>query len=403
MMINRELYMRKVRPFIDKSLIKVITGVRRCGKSVMMQLIQDELKKAGIKEQQMLVINFEDMSFARLTDATSLHDEVMRKYSTNPKLKYLFFDEIQEVKEWEKCINSLLSKGQFDIYITGSNANLLSGELATFLAGRYVEINLYPFSFNEFLDLFNLQTDASSVDANFKRYLQYGGFPFIQHFIEEPLAIAQYLKDIYSSVLIKDVMKRNQFRDVDLLERTLLYVIAHIGETFSANSISKFFKSEGRKVAPETILNQLRGCEEAFLFHRVPRFDLIGKQILQVNEKYYMVDHGIRQAVYGSNQRDVQRILENVVYMEMLRRDYTVWIGRVGDQEVDFVCEKAGDRLYIQVSYLLASDETVEREFGSLLKIDDNFPKYVLSMDQFDLSRQGIIHQYLPDFLLGRI
>ena len=402
MMINRELYMQKVRPFIDKNLVKVITGVRRCGKSVMMQLIQAELKKVGIKEQQMLAINFEDMSYTSLTDATSLHDEVMRKFSANPTLKYLFFDEIQEVKEWERCINSLLSKGQFDIYITGSNANLLSGELATFLAGRYVEINLYPFSFKEFLDLFNLKTAESSVDANFKRYLQVGGFPFIQHFIDDPLAIAQYLKDIYSSVLIKDVMKRNQFRDVDLLERTLLYVIAHVGETFSANSISKFFKSEGRKVAPETILNQLRGCEEAFLFHKVPRVDLIGKQILQVNEKYYMVDHGIRQAVYGSNQRDIQRILENVVYMEMLRRDYTVRVGRVGDQEVDFVCEKAGERLYIQVSYLLASDETVEREFGSLLMIDDNFPKYVLSMDQFDLSRQGIIHQYLPDFLLGR-
>ncbi|MCA0385980.1 MAG: ATP-binding protein [Firmicutes bacterium] len=401
-MINRELYMQKVRPFIDKNLVKVITGVRRCGKSVMMQLIQAELKKVGIKEQQMLAINFEDMSYTSLTDATSLHDEVMRKFSANPTLKYLFFDEIQEVKEWERCINSLLSKGQFDIYITGSNANLLSGELATFLAGRYVEINLYPFSFKEFLDLFNLKTAESSVDANFKRYLQVGGFPFIQHFIDDPLAIAQYLKDIYSSVLIKDVMKRNQFRDVDLLERTLLYVIAHVGETFSANSISKFFKSEGRKVAPETILNQLRGCEEAFLFHKVPRVDLIGKQILQVNEKYYMVDHGIRQAVYGSNQRDIQRILENVVYMEMLRRDYTVRVGRVGDQEVDFVCEKAGERLYIQVSYLLASDETVEREFGSLLMIDDNFPKYVLSMDQFDLSRQGIIHQYLPDFLLGR-
>jgi len=402
-MINRELYMQKVRPFIDKNLVKVITGVRRCGKSVMMQLIQAELKKVGIKEQQMLAINFEDMSYTSLTDATSLHDEVMRKFSANPTLKYLFFDEIQEVKEWERCINSLLSKGQFDIYITGSNANLLSGELATFLAGRYVEINLYPFSFKEFLDLFNLKTAESSVDANFKRYLQVGGFPFIQHFIDDPLAIAQYLKDIYSSVLIKDVMKRNQFRDVDLLERTLLYVIAHVGETFSANSISKFFKSEGRKVAPETILNQLRGCEEAFLFHKVPRVDLIGMQILQVNEKYYMVDHGIRQAVYGSNQRDIQRILENVVYMEMLRRDYTVTVGRVGDQEVDFVCEKAGERLYIQVSYLLASDETVEREFGSLLKIDDNFPKYILSMDQFDLSRQGIIHQYLPDFLLGRI
>lgn len=400
-MIKRELYMRKIRPFMDKQLVKVLTGIRRCGKSVMLKLIQEELKDRGAKEDQFLDLNFEDMTNAALKDAEKLHQLVMDKAKKNSELKYLFFDEIQEVKDWEKCINSLLSKGKFDIYITGSNAKLLSGELATYLAGRYIEIHIYPFSFREFLKLYYGDDESKRVDDYFNRYIRIGGFPFISHFAEEPLAVSQYLKDIYNSVLIKDVMKRNQYRDVDLLERILLYVIAHIGETFSANSISKYFKSEGRSVAPETVLNQLTGCEDAFLFHRVKRFDIAGKQILQFNEKFYIADHGLREAVYGNNQRDVQRVLENIVYMEMLRRGYTVRVGRVGNIEVDFVCEREDQRIYLQIAYLLASDETIEREFGSLLAINDNYPKYVLSMDKFDMGRQGIIHRYIPDFLMS--
>lgn len=403
-MIKRPHYMNKVRPFMDKNIIKVLTGIRRSGKSVMLELIQDELKGLGVEDKQILTLNFEDMKHEDLTQASKLNAYVLEELEKNAALKYIFFDEIQEVSDWEKCINSLLSKNHFDIYITGSNAKLLSGELATLLAGRYIEIHVLPFSFQEFIAL-NKPDDAppQSIDLVFNQYVQVGGFPFVHHFINEPSAVAQYLKDVYSSVLIKDVMKRNQFRDVDLLERILIYVIAHVGETFSANSISKYFKSEGRKVAPETVLNQLKGCEEAFLFHRVPRMDLVGKQILQTNEKFYITDHGIRQAVYGYNQRDIQRILENIVYMEMLRRGYGIFVGRVGKLEVDFICEKAGQRIYVQVSYLLASEDTIEREFGSLLEIDDNYPKYVLSMDRFDMSRHGIIHKYLPDFLLEEI
>lgn len=399
-MIKRERYMEKVRPFMDKNIIKVLTGIRRSGKSVMLDLIQEELKSVGKKESQMLKINFEDMENIHLTKALSLHDAIIKAKDENPELIYLFLDEIQEVDEWEKCINSLLSKNLFDIYITGSNANLLSSEMATYVAGRYVEIHIYPFSFFEFIELYRLDSSVKSIESNFASYVMLGGFPFLQHFYENETAVAQYLKDIYSSVLIKDVMKRNQFRDVELLERILLYVIAHIGETFSANGISKYLKSEGRKVAPETVLNQLKGCEEAFLFHRVGRLDLVGKQILQVNEKYYVADHGIRQAVYGNNMRDIQRILENIVYMELLRRGYKVYVGRVDQKEVDFVCDKSGERLYIQVTYLLASDETIKREFDVLIDIDDNFPKFVLSMDRFDMSRKGIVHKYLPDFLL---
>lgn len=400
-MIQRERVMGRIRPFMNQQLVKVLTGIRRCGKSVMLKLIQEELKSQGISDHQILALNFEDIANLDLTDGLKLHETVMAKAAENPGLLYLFFDEIQEVENWESCVNSLLSKGKFDIYITGSNANLLSGELATYLAGRYIEIHMFPFSFAEFIELYRQEEASKSTDQFFDQYVQIGGFPFLKHFSHEPDATSQYLMDLYNSVLIKDVMKRNQFRDIDLLERILLYVIAHVGETFSANAISKYFKSEGRKVAPETVLNQLKGCEEAFLFHRVPRMDLIGKQILQVNEKYYIADHGIRQAVYGNNTRDLQRILENMIYMEMLRRGYKVFVGRVGNREVDFVCEKAGRRLYLQVSYLLASEETVEREFGSLLAIEDNFPKYVLSMDRFDFSRQGIIHQYIPDFLLN--
>lgn len=400
-MVQRKRYMEKIRPFIDKDVIKVLTGIRRCGKSVLLELIQDELKRRGVAAHQILALNFEDIAIADLADAKKLHDAVVAKALEQPDLRYLFFDEIQQVANWEKCVNSLLSKHRFDIYLTGSNASLLSGELATYLAGRYIEIPVYPFSFEEFRDLYVEEGPSHSLEAQFERYVQVGGFPFLRHFSEEPAAVSMYLRDIYSSVLIKDVVKRNQIRDVDMLERILLYVIAHVGETFSANAISRYFKAEGRKVAAETVMSQLKGCGDAFLFYRIPRMDLVGKQILQVNEKYYIADHGIRQAVYGSNQRDIQRVLENIVCLEMLRRGYTVRIGRIGSQEVDFVCDKPDRRIYLQVAYLLATDETIEREFGSLLQIDDNYPKIVLSMDRFDFGRKGILHRYLPEFLLS--
>lgn len=402
-MIPRKRYIEKIWPFVDKEVVKVLTGIRRCGKSVLLGLIQEELKHRGVADSQILAFNFEEMDHAALYNSKTLHAAVLAREKEQPGLRYLFFDEIQEVADWEKCVNSLLATHRFDIYLTGSNASLLSGELATYLAGRYVEIRVFPFSFEEFLALNRSEDPLLSIEALFERYVQIGGFPFLRHFREEPAAISMYLRDIYSSVLIKDVVKRNQIRDVDLLERIIMYVLAHVGETFSANGISKYFKSEGRNVATETVLNQLRGCGDAFLFHRIPRMDLIGRQILQVNEKYYIADHGIRQAVYGNNQRDIQRILENIVCLEMLRRGYTVRIGRIGAREVDFVCEKADQRIYLQVAYLLASDETIEREFGSLLEIRDNYPKIVLSMDRFNFGREGILHRYLPDFLLGEI
>ena len=399
-MIKRDYYMSKISPFIGVNLIKVLTGIRRSGKSVMLKLIQNELYSRGVKESEIFEINFEDISSEIPKKAEDLHELILNKKKVNKSLKYLFLDEIQEVKDWEKCVNSLLSKDEFDIYITGSNARLLSSELATYLTGRYVEIHVYPFSFKEFVSL-NVDTYGdNTLDDQFNRYILIGGFPFLSHFATDTEAVSLYLNDIYNSVLVKDVIKRNKIRNVDLLERVLHYVIAHVGESFSANSISKYFKSEGRKVAPETVMNLLKACEEAFLFHRVNRYDLVGKHILQVNEKFFLSDHGLRQALYGSNMRDIQRVLENIVYMELLRRGFKVAVGRVNQLEVDFVCEKAGQKKYIQVSYLLASEETIGREFGSLELIQDNYPKYVLSMDKINMSRSGIVHENIIDFLM---
>ena len=400
-MIKRALYMSRIRPFIGSELIKVMTGVRRSGKSVMLELIREELREMGVRTEQFISINFEDMRYAHLQTAEALHEEVLRRAENIDGKVYLFFDEIQEVQNWEKCVNSLRVALDCDIYITGSNAKLLSGELATYLGGRYVEFAIYPFSFAEFLTLYRQTMPDESVQKCFQQYLLYGGMPYLAnlHYAEEPSK--QYLTDLFNSVQLKDVVRRNKVRDVDLLERIIAYLTANVGMTFSAASLVKFFKSEHRTVAAETIMNYLKYCCDAYLFYQVKRQDLQGKQILATNEKYYIADHGIREAVYGGNLRDINQILENIVYMELLRRGYTVTVGKSGSKEVDFVCDKHGERLYVQVTYLLASEETVAREFGVYEDIRDNFPKYVLSLDEFDRSRNGIKHRNIRDFLLA--
>lgn len=398
-MIKREMYMSRIRPFIGKELIKVMTGFRRSGKSVMLQLIQEELVAQGVQKQQFISFNFEKMGFEHLCNAKALHDEVIQLAQKIDGKVYLFFDEIQEVKSWEKCINSLRVDLDCDIYITGSNAKLLSGELATYLGGRYVEFVIYPFSFAEFKELY-LSVYPQTSDAEcFNKYLIAGGMPYLSNLNYEDEPSRLYLEDLYNSVVLKDIVKRNTVRDVDLLEKIIAYVTANIGTTFSATSISKFFKSENRTVATETILNYIKYCMDAYLFYQVKREDLAGKQILSVNEKYYMSDHGVREAVFGGNTRDINLILENIVYMELLRRGYKVTVGRIGDKEIDFVCRKQNNKLYVQVTYLLASSETIEREFGVLEQIPDNFPKYVVSMDELDMSRNGIKHCNIRKFL----
>jgi len=400
-MIKRESYMRRIRPFINGELVKVMTGIRRSGKSVMLELVKQELLEMGVRAEQFISINFEDMRYLHLCTAQVLHQEILTRAEGIAGKVYLFFDEIQEVKDWEKCVNSLRVALDCDIYITGSNAKLLSGELATYLGGRYVEFVIYPFSFAEFLELYRPTTPQATVQQCFQQYLLFGGMPYLSrlNYQEEP--VRQYLSDLYDSVQLKDIVKRNRVRDVDLLERILAYVMANVGTTFSAGSLTKFFKSEQRSVSPETVLNYIRYCCDAYLFYQVKRQDLQGKQILATSEKYYIADHGIREAVFGGNMRDINLVLENIVFLELLRRGYTVTVGKAGEKEVDFVCDKRGETLYVQVTYLLASEETVAREFGAYDGIRDNFPKYVVSMDELDLSRNGIKHRNIRDFLLA--
>ncbi len=398
-MIKRETYMSRIRPFIGNDLIKVMTGIRRSGKSVMLELIKEELIESGIPAGQFISINFEDMRNSRLLTADALYKEILKRTKDMKVKAYLFFDEIQEVADWEKCVNSFRISLDCDIYITGSNAKLLSGELATYLGGRYVEFVIYPFSFSEFLELYHTVDPNATVRQSFQKYLLSGGMPYLANlrYAEEPSR--QYLTDLFNSVQLKDIVKRNKVRDVDLLERIIAYAMANVGDSFSATSLVKFLKSQQRTVAAETVLNYIKYCCGACFLYQVKREDLQGKQILATNEKYYIADHGIREAVFGGNMRDINRILENIVLMELLRRGYTVTVGRFGDREIDFVCRRHGEKLYVQVAYLLAAEDTVAREFGVYDLIRDNYPKYVVTMDEIDMSRNGIKHRNIRDFL----
>jgi len=401
-MIERETYINKIRGFMDKpELIKIITGLRRSGKSVMLELIKKELISHGISKSNLISYNFEDMEVKHLKSAEALYGHIKKTTASKNGRTYLFLDELQEVENWEECVNSLRVNSETDIYITGSNAKMLAGEYATLLAGRYIEIQMYPFSFGEYCLAFCKERPEISEAELFKQYIRQGGMPVLSNLCLSETDAKQYLRDIYASVVIKDIMKRNNFRDVDMLERIIFYVLANIGKTFSATSISKYFKSENRIVATETILNYLKGCEEAFLFKKLRYIDVPGKKILKVNEKYYLTDHGLREAIFGYNERDIELVLENIVYMELLRRDYDVSVGRVGSREVDFIAKKGKESIYVQVCYLLASEETIEREFGVFSGIHDNYSKYVVSMDELDLGRDGIRHRNIREFLLA--
>ena len=389
-MIVRETYLSKIRPFIGKDIIKVLTGIRRGGKSVLLEQIRDE-----INSLHAIFLNFEDLSNQHLCEYNALHEYVCEKIGSNKEKFYLFFDEIQEVQGWEKAINSLRVKFHADIYITGSNSRLLSGELATYIAGRYVSFVVYPFSFTEF--------KMVNSEYTFDYYLQYGGMPFLSSIDFGSEVSKNYLQDIFNSVVLKDIVKRNNIRDVDLLERIIAYALANVGKSFSATSISKFFKYEKRTVAPETILNYLKACEDAYLLYRLKSQDINGKKMLKVNEKYYVVDHGLREAVVGENLQNVEIILENIVGLELLRRGYKVCVGRVGEKEIDFVGEKDGDKLYVQVCYLLTEESTIHREFGSLLEIKDNYPKVVLYKEgSFKGKYEGIPAVKIEDWLMGK-
>lgn len=388
--------MAKIRPFINQNIIKVLTGIRRSGKSVMLELIKEELIEQGIFEKQCLSVNLESRNNPFENTIDGIYDFVKKFIAEENQKTYLFFDEIQELEGWETMINAMMIDFDADIYITGSNAKLLSGELGTYLAGRYIEVKIYPFSYKEILMLY---PDKSKTEI-FQIFLVRGGMPFIYQFPIDDRSAMQYLSDIYDSIILKDIATRNKIRDIELLKRMIQFFIANIGNTFSATNITKYLKSELRSVSTETIYNYIDYCKTACFLHMIQREDVIGKKILQFQEKIYIADHGIREAVFGNNMRDINQTLENIVYMELLGRGYDVRVGKSNNNEVDFVALSGSSRIYIQVSYLLASEETINREFSVLETIPDNYPKYVVSMDEINRGRNGIKHMNIRDFLL---
>lgn len=399
-MISREKYIEQIKPFIGKDLIKVFTGIRRSGKSSLLQLLKEKLIKEGASMDQFYSINFEDLSYQDKT-ARDIHDEIKIFCNNNPAISYIFLDEVQELVDWERLVNSLRVSTKADIYITGSNSNLLSGELATHLTGRYIEIPVYPLSFKEIYD-WKSENNFGPIDQDilFQQFLRLGGFPFIYASNLDEQAALSYLRDIYQSIMLKDVVSRHQIRDVELLNRIFLYLLSNTGQTFSGKSLSDYLKNEKRALSLETLYNYIAYAQEAFLVYLASRYDIRGKRLLSFQEKILLADMGIREAIYGNNERDVSQVLENVIFLELIRRGYKVTIGRIDENEVDFVADRGSERQYLQVVYILADESTVEREFSALENIDDNFPKMVLSLDKFDRSRNGIRHQNIIDFLL---
>lgn len=400
-MIERKLYIDKIVPFIEKPVIKVITGIRRCGKSTLLKQIGQLLEKKGVLPEAIIHINMELMEFDHIKNYQDLYAYIKEIQLINSTKFYLLIDEVQEVDQWEKAINSLLAEQKSDIYISGSNARLLSSELATLLSGRYVELKMYPLVFSEFL-LFRKEKVANINRNNeFDLFLKYGGFPGIHHMEFDDTVIRQYLHSIYNSVLLKDVIVRNAIRDAALLDVISKYLIDNSGKITSAKGISDYMKSQKRKVSVDTVLNYIRYSCDALLFEKVVRFDLNGKRLLETYEKYYMADVGLRFATVGYTPQSISAQLENIVFLELKSRGYDVTIGKLDELEVDFIASKGNEKHYIQVCTQLTHSNVIEREYRSLERITDHYPKYVLSLDQgFETSRNGIKWRNIIDFLL---
>ena len=372
-MIIREKYLSQIRPFYDQDLIKVITGIRRCGKSILLTQIIDELKHNNIKDSQIIFINFEYEEFSFIKDDMDLHNYITKKMTTEEKY-YLFFDEIQNVNNWEKAINSFKASRNVSIFITGSNSDLLSGELATHLTGRYVSFKVFPFTLLEICELKGV-TDKNEIENIFNDYLLWGGLP--QRFMmtdEHQLRV--YLSDLYDSIVIKDIVRRFNIKDLDLLNRIVEYIVTTPSQNFSADNLSNFF------------------------INKVERYDVRGKRILNGKYKYYLTDLGLGHIKNFGKRPQMGAYLENIVYNELVFRGYDVYIGNLKSAEVDFIATRFNEKIYIQVAYLLADDKVIDREFGAYKGIEDNYPKYVLSMDHFDFSQNGIIHKNVIDWLL---
>ena len=390
-MVIRKRYLLELMKYKDKPFVKVLTGLRRVGKSTILNMFINTLIEEGVEENHILKINFELPQFFKIENYQQLTEYVMHWSSHKKGKLYLFLDEIGRIEKWEKAVNAFHAKGMYDIYITGSNADLLSSDLATFLAGRYIEILVYPFSYNEFLLLYE--------DASFKDYVIFGGMPLIAPFKLDYETSMRALKDSYHSAILQDVVRRYSIRNVSLLENILTYIFANTSKTFSGLSISKYLKSQNISVSADTVINYLNYVEEAFLIYKVKRNDFLSKEILKTEEKFFIADHGYREALVGDNMRSIELILENIVYTELKRRGYDVYIGKVQNNEIDFVAYKNNKPTYFQVCYLLANQTTIDREFGIYKKVLDNYKKYVISMDEINFSQDGIIHLNIVDFL----
>ncbi len=392
--IKREIYLEKIRPFINQPLIKVLIGQRRVGKSFLMRQVADEIL-SGNAEANIIYIDKEKYEF----DAIQNYHHLMEYIKSRQKegMNYLFIDEVQEIKEFEKALRSLLSETNFDIYCTGSNAKMLSGEIATILSGRQITFKVYSLSFIEFCQFNRLEMNLQTLNL----FLKYGGLPYLMHLPKQDEIIFEYLRNIYSTILFRDIVSRNEIRDVAFLNNLLRFIADNTGSLVSAKKISDYLKSQQSSKTVSVILNYIAYLEEAYFLLKVKRKDIQGKKIFEVNEKYYFEDFGLRNSVNGFKISDIGKIAENAVYQHLLICGYDIFVGKSGDKEIDFVAERNGETLYIQVTSYLSDDKVIEREFGNLLAIPDNYPKMVVSLDEFSGSStyKGIMHQILLEFL----
>lgn len=399
-MIVRKTYIDQIIPLIDKNLIKVLAGVRRSGKTVLLSQIQDYLIDHGVQKDRIISISLESKKNQKYKNGDVLYNYLISACEKIDGKVYIFLDEIHETSKWEEVVSSLMVDLDCDLYITGSNSKLLSGEYATLIAGRYVKIDVYPFTLAEAKEM-AIQTGKYTTDeALFQDYLRYGGLP-MRYSLEE-ISIEPYLSDTYDAIVIKDIIGRNKIKDTHLLTLILNFLMDNIANTFSARSIVSALATQGIKTSVDTVINYIDYIKNALVILSANRYDIKGKKLLTTNEKYYTVDLGLRNIVKNSNEVDYNKLYENIVYLELLHRGYKVRVGKTDDYEIDFVAYKGKDTIYVQVCYLLATQETIAREFGNLDRINDNYPKYVISSDIPDFSRNGIKHYNIIEFLLNR-
>ena len=400
-MINRPIYVDKLMTYADTPFVKILTGIRRCGKSTILKMLIDKMKERGIHEEQILHYSFDSLEYEDIKTAKALFAHFKQHLFLKGKT-YLFLDEIQEVKSWEKVVNSLMADYDVDIYVTGSNSRMMSSEISTYLTGRYIAFRIYPLSFSEYMTFRKEYTEILDSYTELANYLRLGGFPAVHLQKYTPDEVYTIVRDIYNSTIFTDIVRRNQIRKVDQLERIVKFAFDNVGRTFSAASISKYLKSENRAIDNETVYNYLSKLESAYILHRCSRFDVQGKEILKTQEKFYLADPALRYSVLGYSANSVAAMLENIIYLELLRRGYDVYVGKLENAEIDFIAIKQENKLYIQVTQEIGSPETEKREYGRLLDIRDNYPKYVLRTDAFAGGNyEGIKTMHVADFLLS--